>query len=180
MIGFRPMAEDDVDLIVGWQHRDHVRVWWGEPPTQEEVAAKYLPRVRGESPTEMFIVVADGRDVGMIQRYRSADHPDYPASFAESGIDASASAGIDYLIGDPTVTGKGVGASMISAFTERLFADMADIARIIVTPQAANVASCRVLEKAGYERRWVGMLDSDDPSDAGEAALYLLERGAGR
>ncbi len=61
---------------------------------------------------------------------------------------------------------------MIRGFTDKLFDELDDITSIAVTPQRANVASCRVLEKAGYERRWVGMLDSDDPSDDGETSLY--------
>lgn len=67
---------------------------------------------------------------------------------------------------------------MIGAFSADLFAAHPDIEVIVVAPQAANRASCRVLEKAGYERVWTGMLDSDDPSDAGLAAVYRLERSA--
>jgi RimJ/RimL family protein N-acetyltransferase len=47
---------------------------------------------------------------------------------------------------------------------------------IVVTPQAANVASCRVLEKNGYSREWLGYLESDDPVDQGLAALYVKRR----
>ena len=170
------MAEGDADLITRWLGHDHVRAWWGEPATRDSIAAKYGPRIRGESPTEMFIVTADGGEVGMIQRYRSADHPDYVTSIAPSGVDASGSAGIDYVVGEPGRIGKGLGSTLIAAFTDKLFAELEEIERVLVTPQAANVASCRALEKAGYERLWLGMLDSDDPSDSGEAALYAKDR----
>jgi RimJ/RimL family protein N-acetyltransferase len=50
------------------------------------------------------------------------------------------------------------------------------VTSIVVTPQEANRASCRVLEKSGYRLVWTGMLDSDHPSDAGTAAMYLLDR----
>jgi hypothetical protein len=33
-----------------------------------------------------------------------------------------------------------------------------------------------VLEKSGYRLVWTGMLDSDDPSDSGTAAMYVLDR----
>lgn len=46
----------------------------------------------------------------------------------------------------------------------------------MAAPQTANRASCRVLEKAGYELEWTGLLQSDDPSDAGPAALYVRQR----
>lgn len=44
---------------------------------------------------------------------------------------------------------------------------------IVVTPQQANRASCRVLEKAGYKLKWAGLLDADDPADAATAVLYV-------
>ena len=65
---------------------------------------------------------------------------------------------------------------MIGAFTDFVFAADPDVERIVVTPQATNRASCRVLEKAGYDLVWTGMLDSDDPSDAGLAALCVRTR----
>ena len=68
------------------------------------------------------------------------------------------------------------GSEAIAAFTSIVFADYLGVDSIVVTPQAANIPSCRVLEKAAYERMWVGMLDSDDPSDAGRAALCVRQR----
>lgn len=170
------MREGDVDLVATWLGRDHVQAWWRSSSDPAAVALKYGPRIRGEVPTEMFIVVHGDRDIGLIQRYRLADHPESFASLAKTGFDPTWAAGIDYLIGEPDLTGQGVGTEMIVAFTELLFADLDDVRSIAVTPQSANTASCRVLEKAGYRRVWVGVLDSADPSDDGESALYIIVR----
>lgn len=176
MVTFRAMREDDVELVAGWLSREHIRTWWSDPATPAEVAAKYLPRIRGEDPTEMFIVHHADRDIGLIQRYRIADHPEWLTILSDAGFDASSAAGIDYLVGEPDLVGRGVGTGMIQAFTERLFDDLADVSCVAVTPQSTNVASCRVLEKAGYRLVWTGDLDSDDPSDDGESALYVRDR----
>ena len=55
--------------------------------------------------------------------------------------------------------------------------DPPDVDVIVVTPQAANRASCRALEKAGSTLAEVRHLASDDPLDAGPSAIYVLRRG---
>jgi aminoglycoside 6'-N-acetyltransferase len=45
-------------------------------------------------------------------------------------------------------------------------------------PQAANYASRRALEKAGFRLLDERQLDSDDPSDAGPSAIYARGRGS--
>lgn len=163
-------------MLSSWLGRDHVQQWWNDPSTRDAVAAKYLPRIRGDEPTEVFVVSDGCADIGMIQRYRIADHPEWLTILGAVGFDAAAAAGIDYLIGEPDRIGRGAGTEMIRAFTDELFTDLPDVSRVAVTPQAANIASCRVLEKAGYRLMWSGELDSDDPSDEGESALYVRDR----
>lgn len=176
MVTFRALTEADFDMLAGWLGRDHVQAWWRDPEASAKVPEKYGPRVRGEVPTEVFVVASDGYEVGIIQRYRIEDHPAWFKTLASSGLDPSQAAGIDYLIGDERAIGRGVGTNMIRDFSDKLFDELGEIALIAVTPQVENVASCRVLEKAGYERWWVGVLDSDDPAEAGEAALYIKSR----
>jgi hypothetical protein len=45
---------------------------------------------------------------------------------------------------------------------------------IIVTVAQENLASCRILEKAGFRRIWSGVLDSPDPE--GPEHVYVLNR----
>ena len=47
---------------------------------------------------------------------------------------------------------------------------------IASVPQVANAASQRVLVKNGFRLIDVRAIESDDPGDAGPAAIYLLER----
>lgn len=175
-LSFRPMVDDDVGLVAGWLREPHVQQWWKDPSAPDKVADEHRERQSGADLTEMHIVVANGRDVGIIQRYRLKDEPDWEQALAPSGLTLVDAAGIDYAIGVHDLIGRGIGAEMIAAYSDDLFAAYPDVGVIVVTPQASNRASCRVLEKAGYGLRWTGRLDSDDPGDVGPAALYTLGR----
>lgn len=177
-VRFRPLAETDLPLVARWLQHDHVRAWWRDPSTLADVRAHYLPAIRGDDPTDLFVVVHEGRDAGLVQSYRVADHPDWARTLAATGHPMPGAAGIDYFVGEPDLIGRGVGTEVVAAFTVDVLDRHPDVDRIVATPQRANRASCRVLEKAGYELRWTGQLDSDDPSDAGPAALYVHPRPA--
>lgn len=173
---FRPLSESDLPTLVRWLDAPHVREWWRDPADLEEVRQKYRPRIHGHEPTEVFVIVDDGMDLGIIQRYRLSAYPEWNGTIAGSGLAFPDAAGIDYLIGAVDRVGEGAGTFAIEAFTARLWRDYPDVQAIVVTPQQANRASCRALEKAGYQLRWTGLLDSDDPSDSGPAALYTRDR----
>ncbi len=170
------MQEDDLPLVATWLAEEHLQRWWRDPSAPLQVEEKYIPRISGAEPTEMFVILHDDEPIGFIQRYLMRDHPDWARSLSLSGQVFDEAAGIDYAIGRPEMVGRGIGAAVIAAFSEALFEAFPDVTDIVVTPQAANAASCRVLQKVGYERRWTGVLDSDDPGDAGSAAMYVLTR----
>jgi RimJ/RimL family protein N-acetyltransferase len=177
-VAFRALAESDLGRLATWIGREHVQRWWPDPFTVEAVRADYLPGICGEEPTDVFVIVADGADIGIIQRYRVVDYPDWQAAMAPSELDVERASSIDYLIGEAAQIGRGIGSAAIEAFSALLFRDDPEITSIVVTPQLANRASCRALEKAGYRLVWTGMLDSEDPADVGTAAMYVLERPA--
>ena len=176
VITFRALTEGDFDLLAGWLASEHVQQWWRDSSAPWTVQEKYGPRVRGEVPTEVFVVCSEGADIGIIQRYRIAEHPEWLETLNGTPVDASGAAGIDYLIGDAAVVGFGLGTEMIRAFTAKAFSDLDNITSIVVTPQVANTASCRALEKAGYDKQWIGVLDSTDPADDDAAAVYVYGR----
>lgn len=181
VIDFRPLAAADLTLVAEWLQAEHVRRWWRDPADVQAVRAKYLPRITGEEPTEVFVVSvtrpsSEPAPVGIIQRYRFADYGSWAATVAGTDLAYPNAAGIDYFIGAHDQTGRGVGTAMIKAFSEKLFVDCPDVDTIVVTSQDANRASRRALEVAGYSHVWIGTLDSDDPSDAGLSAIYVRYR----
>lgn len=69
---------------------------------------------------------------------------------------------------------------MIGAFCDVVLGLYPDVDGIASVPQAANTASRKVLEHNGFRLVDVRMVESDDPGDAGPAAIYLLPRERAR
>ena len=158
-------------MVTRWLAVPHVARWWKERSSPASVEATYGPRVDDPSSTAVFVLSVDETDVGLIQRYRLASHPEW-----ERAVGVADAAGIDYLIGDESFVGRGVGSAAIAAFTGEVLAAYPDVTSVVAVPQQANVASWRALEKAGYERVFAGEIESDDPSDAGPAYVYRFRR----
>jgi aminoglycoside 6'-N-acetyltransferase len=172
---FLPLRREDFPLLSEWFAKEHVTRFWGEPSDLSSIEAQYGPSVDGRDPTELFIVHMGDERIGMIQRYRIDDNPEWKQSLAVAGS-PEAAAGIDYLIGEERLTGRGVGPEMISHFVEDTWRRYPDIAAITVAVQQQNRRSWRALEKAGFERTWAGTIESDDPSDEGPSYVYVLAR----
>jgi aminoglycoside 6'-N-acetyltransferase len=174
-ISFRPLAADDLPKLAEWLGAPHVKEWWLEPDDLASVERRYLPMVQGLDTTEGFIVLLDGSPVGYIQRYRLADEPEWRRTVAVA-VDGLEAAGIDYLIGDPSMVGRGLGAAAIGGFVAELWEGLEDIRVVVVAVQQLNLPSWHALERVGFDRVWAGQLDTDDPGDQGPAFLYVRSR----
>jgi aminoglycoside 6'-N-acetyltransferase len=167
---FRRLQSVDLPLVAHWQSRPHVARWWREPADIASVTSRYSPTIDGRDPTEVFIVQFEGEAIGLIQRYLLADNPDWAAA-----IGIQDGAGIDYFIGEQSMVGKGLGTRTIAQFADDTVRYPA-VPLLVAAPQQHNVASWRALEKAGFQRLTAKLLESDDPSDAGPAYVYVLRR----
>jgi RimJ/RimL family protein N-acetyltransferase len=170
-IGLRPLGYEDLARVAGWLAVPHVARWWLDSSDVDSVTATYGPCITGEDPTEVFVIEVDGEPVGIIQRYRHDHYPEW-----DRAVGIANAAGIDYLVGESRLIGKGVGTAAIATFAADTLLRYPDIDCVVAAPQQANVASWRALEKAGFRRVWAGSLDSPDPSDAGPAFVYALAR----
>ena len=153
-----------------WLQREHVRRWWDEHATYEEVVQHYLPAIVGRRAVDLYLILLGGRPIGFIQNYLLVDHPD----FAERvGLGAGV-AGVDLFIGEEELTGKGLGAEVLRAFVrDVVFAEPATTA-CIADPDVRNHASIRAFEKAGFRR--VG--EFLEPEDGQLHALVRIDRRA--
>jgi aminoglycoside 6'-N-acetyltransferase len=168
-LAFRPLVPGDLGLVHDWLGREHVRRWWGEPGRYEETVLEYLPAIEGRERKELFAIVLGGSRVGLIQAYLVSDHPDY-AALVDVGDDV---AGLDLLIGEADLVGRGLGARVIGRFvTDVLFARAATRA-CVADPDVRNVASIRAFERAGFTR----VRDFHDPGDGQVHALVRIDRG---
>lgn len=165
-LSFRPLTRADFPLLASWLAAPHVRRWWNHEFSPEAVERDFGPTVDGREPAEDLIALSGEEPIGVVQRCRFDDHPDYAAALRPHVGDLPPGARtIDYFIGDSVRTGIGLGSAMIAAATDDTFRRYPETTAIIVPVVAANTASWRALEKAGYRRIASGELEPDNPID---------------
>jgi aminoglycoside 6'-N-acetyltransferase len=174
-LAFRALARSDFPEVMDWLSAPHVAQWWRDAHGPRAVESQFGPVVDGRDPTEVSIVEEDGRDIGLIQRYRLGDNPEWERVIAV-GTAPRPAVGIDYLIGDASRVGEGLGPRLIACFVEDTWDCHPDAQAVVVAVQQANRRSWRALEKAGFQRDWSGTLACDDPGDAGPNHVYVCLR----
>jgi RimJ/RimL family protein N-acetyltransferase len=146
-VALRAMTRGDLPDVARWLGAEHVQRWFGADgePTIENVTERYGPRIDGMTPTRMWVVEVNGRSVGFCQDYRLCDHPDYTPVTPDP-----AAIGVDYLIGEPHLVGRGVGTAMLWAWLGSARRRYRDVGTFFAAPDHRNAASLRVLEKVGF------------------------------
>ncbi|MDP3510547.1 MAG: GNAT family N-acetyltransferase [Candidatus Melainabacteria bacterium] len=161
----RPVKAEDIEPLLVWLEAPHVKPWWGtEAPKASRL--KYQSRLRSDALTRVFIIQVDHKPAGMIQCYL---HSDYPDCDREIGI--ANAIGIDYLIGAPDLTGKGIGTQAIKLMTRMALTLFSQSNAVVASPHKENIASCRALEKAGFALVREAKLASAYPSE-GISCIY--------
>jgi len=143
VITFDPLRADDLPLLKEWLGREHVRRWWRDYGQSLGHAEDALA---GRDPAQYFLIVVDGRRVGMIQSYLAADYPDWD-EVVEAGPGV---AGIDLLIGDEELIGQGLGPRVLAEFVGDVVFANPDVHAAIATVEEPNRRSWRAFEKAGF------------------------------
>jgi ribosomal-protein-alanine N-acetyltransferase len=95
----------------------------------------FLKHTREQHPETAFAIIANGNAVGGI-------------GFQLQGDVERVSAEIGYWLGEP-FWGRGIATEALKALTEYAIVTHG-LTRVYAVPFASNLASCRVLEKAGY------------------------------
>jgi RimJ/RimL family protein N-acetyltransferase len=143
-LSFRPLTLADLPALLSWQHAPHAVRWLPERLDFAAAQRKYGPRIAGESPVQVHVVAADGRDCGFAQHCRMGD------------VDAAApepdAIGIDYVIGVEELTGRGLGPQLIWSYVRDVVLPAHPGAQHVeASPDAANARSVRALAKSGFE-----------------------------
>ena len=146
---FRFLGDDDLPLLHGWLNEPGVvRFWEGDDVSWDGVVREYGSG--NDDPGEHWLASIGGRPVGWIQCYAWADYPEEAEPYWSLGADR-AGAGIDYLVGEVTDRGQGLGSAMIRAFVHDIvFARHPEWTQVATAANRDNVASWRALEKAGF------------------------------
>jgi aminoglycoside 6'-N-acetyltransferase len=153
VIEFRPLRKDDLPLVGDWLEREHVRKWWRD--SLDESLAEYEKAIDGLDPSEHYLIVLDGRPVGMIETYLISDHPEWEQIVrVGEGV-----AGVDLLIGEPGLTGRGLGPRVLEAFAREIVFANVEIRACVAAVDEENARSWRAFEKAGF--RYVRDVDEE-------------------
>ncbi len=155
MIEFRSLREADLRRLHEWQQREHVARWWHDRRTYAETVEHYLPSLRGAEPTDHYVIVVDGRDVGMIETYLVADHPEWDA-VVEQGTGV---AGVDLLLGEQALLGRGLGPAVVRQFVREIVFAPPTTHAVVAAVDEQNRRSWRAFEKAGF--RYVRDVEED-------------------
>jgi 8-oxo-dGTP pyrophosphatase MutT (NUDIX family) len=147
-IAFRPLAAQDLPSLVAWRQAPHAARWFPERLDLTAAERKYGPRITGQSPVRVHMATVDGSDAGFLQHYRVGDHAEYAAA---TGLPDAV--GLDYAIGVPQLTRRGLGPQLIWSYLRDVALPAHPAARhALASPDVANHASIRALEKAGFTR----------------------------
>lgn len=130
-------AADLAPVVSNKKVQDNLRDGFPYPYTEQN-AAQFIERMLSadEDETFAFAVTVDDRAIGSIAAFRQGN---IHRRTAEMG----------YYIAE-SFWGKGLMTEAVKQVCEYVF-DHSDIIRIYAEPFAYNTASCRVLEKAGFQ-----------------------------
>jgi len=150
-VGFRSMTHDDLPDVVRWQQAPHAARWFRRHDLGDDLERaqeRYGRRIDGIEPTRMWVIEINGEPVGYVQDYLIGDHPEYAILTAEPDA-----IGVDYVIGEPSLVGKGIGTRVLRTFLRDVVRTYyPDATKYVACPDHRNAASLRVLEKLGFVR----------------------------
>ncbi len=121
------------------------------------------PTADGEEPAEDHISLLDGSPIRVVQYCHFVDYPEYVEEMADVYPLGDGAASIDYMIGDPSRIGHGVGTAMIDAFVARIWTTDPAATHVVVPVNSANEGSRRALLRAGFQLVASGELEPDSP-----------------
>lgn len=172
-ITFRPLDDDDLPRLHAWLNDPEVVRWWEGRDVSWEAVRRDYGAAKPQS-VEHWIGLLAGEPLGWIQCYCAQDAETSETYYWRTHLDLERTGGIDYLVGDASNRGRGVGAAMIRAFVhDVVFPRHPEWNCVAAGPFEANGRSWKALEKAGFRRR-ATLADED-----GACALMVLERLGG-
>ncbi len=173
---FRRVTRADFELLARWLAAPHVARWWNHEFTPEAVERDFGPIVDGCEPSEDHLALLEGRPIGLIQYSRYADYPSYRDELSPYVEVPDGAMSIDYLIGDPALTARGIGRMMIATFCDWIWRTDRAATCVIVPVSSANDASWRALLGAGFHLVGQGDLEPDNAMDDLAHEILRLDR----
>lgn len=172
---FRPIVDADVTLLVAWLRDPEVGAWW--EGTTVEYDDAYVRAEMFHSDDEdhvtQAIVELDGVPIGFQQWYSLESEPEAMSKYGLVAADQAF--GIDQLIGESSLHGRGIGTRQVRAVTDWLLGpDCPRAQRVVTDPVVENSRAVRCYEKAGF--RIVQRLPGHEKIDGLPRDSWLMER----
>lgn len=148
-IKFKKMELSDLTLLHTWLNAPHVHEFYDKDKenTLTDVQKRYVPKIRGEKPTNCYFALHEGKPVGYIQKYFVNDYPELGGYLQYDDTVVS----VDLFIGDAKYMGKGFGSPMLSEFLNQVvFADP-KVTMCMIGPEPSNKRAIRSYEKVGFQ-----------------------------
>jgi aminoglycoside 6'-N-acetyltransferase len=173
---FQTLKRSDFPILSRWLAMPHVARWWADDPALDAVESQYGGVMDRTEPCEVFIAHLDNDPIGLIQRYRFEDYPQYIKELAPIMPVPDHAYSTDYLIGPTEKLGKGLAAQMIRAFVDEVWKFDPTASCVVIPVNVANRASWRALERAGFHCVASGNLTPDHPIDDPAHYIYQVDR----
>ena len=147
MISFKPLEEEDFELLNTWINMDFVSNWYDRRKfIFDNVEKKYRFERKDYVLVDSFIVQIDSIPIGYIQKYTISDYFDYAACMQVSFT----SVGIDMFIGEKAYMYKGFGKDIVKQFIIYFIFPMPNSDQVIASPDPRDKAAISMYEKAGF------------------------------
>jgi aminoglycoside 6'-N-acetyltransferase len=153
VIEFEPLGHEHLPRLREWLEREHVRRWWRD--NLDDSISEYAKAIDGLDPSDHYLIVLDGRPVGMIETYLVSDFPEWD-EIVEAGKGV---AGVDLFIGEEDLTGQGLGPRVLEAFARDVVFARPETHACVAAVDEENRPSLRAFEKAGF--RYVRDVEED-------------------
>jgi len=176
LIAFEPLQRSHFGLVARWLAEPLVARWWNHETSAAAIERDFGPSLDGHDATEVFVAAVAERPFGLIQRYPIDAYAEYVEELSTVCAVPAGALSVDYLIGEPDVRGRGLGAALIAAFVDRSWPLYPRADDVIVPVSAGNRASWRALERAGFRRIAEGDLQPDNPRDSLKHYVYRMRR----
>ncbi len=147
MLELRLLCDDDIPLIENWLNKQHVKRWY-EIPAMGITIDDWMSEIKeyqGEFRWITYLIVqCQGKPIGLCLYYKCTDSDE---DFGNLSLDGAY--GIDYLIGEETYLGKGLGRKMVQMLVDQI-SSFQDAKIVTADIDIENMASGGTLRSCGF------------------------------
>lgn len=147
MLELRLLDDHDISLVEAWLNKEHVKRWY-EIPHLGITIDDWMSEIKGRNGEYQwltyYIALWQGHPIGLCQYYKCVDSDEDFGTLPLTG-----SYGIDYLIGEESYLGKGLGKGIITLLVDKIFS-FPDAQRVTADIDENNKASEKALLSCGF------------------------------